>query len=152
MIALRAAWLAVLTALGGTAAGLGTYTFFYAEGASYLSSDPTVCANCHIMQEHYDAWRAGGHHAAARCVDCHLPHTLAGKYIAKSLNGYHHSKAFTTQNFQEPIKIKPMSARIVQDNCIRCHADMASNLVLMGRADPDYPKCAHCHARVGHDF
>ena len=33
----------------GTAAGIGSYTFVYAKGASYLSNDPNACANCHVM-------------------------------------------------------------------------------------------------------
>jgi cytochrome c nitrite reductase small subunit len=44
------------------------------HGTSYLSSDPAVCINCHIMQEQYDGWLHGSHHAVAVCNDCHLPH------------------------------------------------------------------------------
>jgi len=52
--------LAVLPALTagsfGVLLGLGGTTFDYAEGLSYLSTDPAACANCHIMQPQYDAW------------------------------------------------------------------------------------------------
>jgi cytochrome c nitrite reductase small subunit len=41
----------------GLAVGLGAFTFGYAKGASYLSTDPAVCANCHIMGEHFTAWQ-----------------------------------------------------------------------------------------------
>ena len=34
----------------GVVVGLGTYTFVYAKGYSYLSNDPAACANCHVMQ------------------------------------------------------------------------------------------------------
>jgi cytochrome c nitrite reductase small subunit len=34
----------------GLAAGLGAFTFVYARGYSYLSNDPSACANCHIMR------------------------------------------------------------------------------------------------------
>ena len=54
--------------------GIGTYTLFYAEGFSYLSDDPEVCVNCHIMQSQYDSWLKASHHDVANCVDCHLPH------------------------------------------------------------------------------
>ena len=33
----------------GIAIGLGSYTFVYARGYSYLTNDPAACANCHIM-------------------------------------------------------------------------------------------------------
>src|SRR5262245_4500352 len=89
-------------------AGIGTYTFVYAEGFSYFSSDPKACVNCHIMNDQYDGWRKSSHHAAALCVDCHMPHdSLAAKLIAKADNGYHHSKGFTLQDFHEPIMITP---------------------------------------------
>jgi cytochrome c nitrite reductase small subunit len=53
---MRAAGVAIVTAgLIGGAVGLGAFTFVYAKGASYLSTDPAVCANCHTMQEHFDA-------------------------------------------------------------------------------------------------
>lgn len=132
----------------GLLAGLGLITFNYAEGLSYLSSDPKACVNCHIMQSQYDGWQKGSHHAAATCVDCHLPVDLLGKYLAKAQNGWNHSKAFTLQNFPEPIIITARNAAILQANCLRCHEDMVHNLVVSH--DNDGPRCAHCHEAVGH--
>ena len=86
--------LAVLGALVGVLLGVGGYTFFYAEGLSYMSTDPKACVNCHIMRPQYDSWQKSSHHNVAKCVDCHLPHDFIGKYIAKSENGYHHSMGF----------------------------------------------------------
>jgi cytochrome c nitrite reductase small subunit len=48
--------------------GAGGYTFFYARGASYLSSDPRMCVNCHIMRDQFDGWQKASHHAFARCM------------------------------------------------------------------------------------
>ena len=98
-------WLSIAASLGAFL-GLGLYTFRVAEGLSYFSTDPKACANCHIMLPQYDSWQKSSHHAVARCVDCHLPHELIPKYIAKAENGYHHSKGFTLQDFHEPILIK----------------------------------------------
>ena len=95
-----------LAVLLGLLAGVGGYTLLYAEGLSYMSADPKVCVNCHIMQPQYDSWQKASHHTVATCVDCHLPHSFIGKYLAKAENGYHHSKAFTLQDFHEPILIK----------------------------------------------
>src|ERR1043165_9435033 len=78
----------------GIVLGLGLFTFYYAEGGSYFSSDPRACTNCHIMREHFDGWQKASHHAHAKCVDCHLPHDFVGKYIAKAENGFWHSKGF----------------------------------------------------------
>lgn len=134
-------------AVGGLL-GLGMATFDYAEGTSYLSTDPAACANCHIMWSQYDSWQKASHHTVATCVDCHLPHDFVGKYLAKAENGWNHSKGFTLQDFPEPIRITPKNARILQDNCLRCHADLV-HAQTGGRAD-DAPRCARCHGDVGH--
>ncbi len=77
---------ALLASLGiGTAAGVGGFTFVAAHGGAYLSDDPAVCVNCHIMREQFDGWQHGSHHAVAVCNDCHLPHeNLAGKLYVKA--------------------------------------------------------------------
>src|SRR4051812_48612540 len=119
----------VLAALLGTFCGVGFYTFGYSKGLSYLSSDPAACANCHIMQDQYPSWQGGTHHAAAVCVDCHLPHAFVPKMIAKSEHGWRHSKAFTLQNFHEPIQITAKSSADLQANCLRCHGDFLHGIV-----------------------
>ena len=141
---------AIVGGLLGVLAGVGLFTFDYAEGFSYMSNDPEVCINCHIMESQYDSWQKASHHGVARCVDCHLPHDLVGKYIAKTENGYHHSKGFTLQNFHEPIMIKEKNSRILQENCLRCHEDMVQNLVMSARSEENSIQCVHCHQSVGH--
>jgi cytochrome c nitrite reductase small subunit len=130
--------------------GLGAATFDYAEGTSYLSTDPAACANCHIMQSQYDSWQKASHHTVATCVDCHLPHDLAGKYAAKLRNGWNHSKAFTLQDFPEPIVITPVNADILQANCVECHGGLVHDLLAVRAAAGPGDRCVHCHADVGH--
>jgi cytochrome c nitrite reductase small subunit len=136
--------------LFGLLVGVGTFTFDYAKGASYFSTDPTACANCHVMQEYFDSWQKGTHHTAAKCIDCHLPHEFVHKYIAKADEGMRHSWAFTFQNFHEPIEIIPRDARILQNNCLRCHGDLVHALVNGKTADANDIRCVHCHLSVGH--
>ena len=140
----------LLAVLIGVLLGVGGYTFLYAEGLSYMSDDPEVCINCHIMQPQYDSWQKSSHHAVAVCVDCHLPHDFLGKYIAKADNGWHHSKGFTLQNFHEPIMIKGPNARILQDNCLACHADIVHELVVGVNGPAEEVGCVRCHVTVGH--
>lgn len=74
-------WLvvAVFLAAGvGFVAGAGAYTFVYAKGASYLGTDSSACANCHIMSEQYAGWTRSSHHDVAGCNDCHAPHDVVG--------------------------------------------------------------------------
>lgn len=152
--------LAVIASLFvGTLIGVGGFTFVVAHGASYLSDKPEVCVNCHIMREHFDGWQKGSHHAVAICNDCHLPHdSLAGKLLVKASNGYHHSQAFTLQNFQEPIRIKPGNASVLERNCLRCHGPLIEDITAHGTlgvpTDPtrrsDLYGCVVCHQDVGH--
>lgn len=146
----RTAWAGlVLAALSGTVAGLGSYAFYFAHGASYLSDDPRACVNCHIMREEFDAWLKGGHHAHATCNDCHVPQSLIPRYLVKIEHGYRHSKGFTFQDFHEPILIKSSSREVVQDNCLRCHGALTSEIA--GHAGDDRSLgCTHCHQQTGH--
>ncbi len=140
---------AALALVLGLLAGVGSFTFGYAQGLSYFSSDPVACANCHIMQEHYDTWQKSSHHHIAVCIDCHLPHDTVRKYIAKADNGFFHSMAFTLNNFHEPIQIKPRNRRITQENCVACHVNTVHQMLPEAPAD-DMLMCIHCHADVGH--
>ena len=140
----------LLAVLAGILLGVGGYTFLYAEGLSYMSDDPEVCINCHIMQPQYESWQKSSHHAVAVCVDCHLPHDFLGKYIAKAENGWHHSKGFTLQNFHEPIMIKGPNSAILQDNCLACHQDLVHELVVGVNGPAEEVRCVHCHVTVGH--
>ena len=143
----------------GVFVGSGVFTFFTAHGASYLSNDPSVCVNCHVMKEEFDGWQHGSHHAVAVCNDCHLPHdNVVHKLFVKASNGYHHSKAFTLMNFQEPIRIKPANAEVLESNCVRCHETITSEITAHGTlgvpSDParqaDLYGCVRCHQEVGH--
>jgi len=147
--------LLLLAAAAGIALGVSAFTFSYAEGLSYFSTDPKACANCHIMNDQYASWTKGPHHGDARCVDCHLPHDTVEKYLAKALNGYHHSKGFTLQDFHEPILIKRRNAEILQNNCLRCHGDLVHDALVAGARGPqptevEDGRCVHCHRGVGH--
>ena len=140
----------LLSASIGVLMGLGGFTFFYAEGASYLSNDPKACVNCHIMREQYDGWLKGSHHAVATCNDCHVPHEFISKYLAKAENGFWHSKGFTLQDFHEPIRIKPRNKTILQENCVGCHASLVTEIATHPGNDEQMLDCMHCHSGVGH--
>ena len=93
----------LLSILLGVLLGTGVFTMHYGEGLSYFSTDPAACKNCHIMNPQFDSWQKSSHKTATACIGCHLPHDFVGKYVAKAENGWNHSKAFTTQDFKEPI-------------------------------------------------
>lgn len=128
--------------------GAGFFTFFYAKGFSYLSNDPKACVNCHVMNDQYNAWQKSSHHKAATCNDCHVPHGFPAKYIGKARNGWNHSRAFTMQDFPEPIRITENNLNVLQHNCISCHQTMVSDIAGHGKSAEK--RCTECHRSVGH--
>ena len=134
----------------GLFAGVGGYTFYYAEGLSYFSNDPKACVNCHIMREQYDGWLKSPHHAVATCNDCHTPHDFLGKYITKAENGYWHSKGFTLQDFHEPIMIRASNSTVLQRNCVSCHQQLVSEMNTHVGNQRKMLDCVSCHRDVGH--
>ena len=85
------------------------------------------------------------------CGNGSVKYYVNPKYIAKGDNGWRHSKAFTLQNFHEPIQITPRNAAILQENCVRCHADFVHELVEGARIrSGEEVQCVHCHRNVGH--
>ncbi|HEX8697884.1 MAG TPA: cytochrome c nitrite reductase small subunit [Myxococcaceae bacterium] len=154
-----------LSALVGTAIGIGGFTFVYAKGASYMTDDPSACANCHIMNEQYAGWRKASHHTVAVCNDCHAPKDFLGKYTTKALNGWHHSVAFTTGDFPEPIRITPRNREITEAQCRYCHQELVQAIdtgprmvtapapvpaAASAHTGEDFLSCIRCHRNVGH--
>ena len=150
-------WRAELSGLGvaiciaaGLIFGAGTYTFHYAEGTSYLSNDPAACANCHVMNDYYAGWQQASHHHVATCNDCHVPHDLLRKYLVKADAGYRHSKAFTLENFHEPIQMIDRSYHVLTANCVACHRTAVHELTASAAVFGETDDCLHCHRSVGH--
>jgi cytochrome c nitrite reductase small subunit len=133
----------------GTVIGLGSYTFLYARGASYLTDNPAACANCHIMQEQFDGWVKASHRAAAACNDCHTPAGFLPKYATKALNGFWHSFAFTTGRFPEPIRIGARNHAVTEQTCRTCHQAIVEAIEGPHRQGASL-SCIRCHSEVGH--
>lgn len=133
----------------GVALGIGTYTFGYAKGWSYLTNNPAACANCHIMNEQYDAWHTSSHRSVATCNDCHTPAALIPKYLVKAENGFWHSFYFTTGTHPDPIQIRDVSRRVVEANCRRCHSEIVDQIDTLAGHGREMD-CVRCHRSVGH--
>ena len=140
---------AIVASLFGVLVGISGVGFQYAEGLSYLSREPTACANCHIMEDHYSAWLQSSHHSVATCNDCHTPGNLVGKYATKASNGFWHSFAFTTGRFPDPIRIKKHNRDIAEAACRKCHAEIVSSIEAPHHDDTRM-SCIRCHSGVGH--
>lgn len=141
-------WAIAAVAAVGVLIGLSIFTFEYAEGMSYFSSDPAACLNCHIMRDQYDGWNHSTHKAVAACNDCHAPHTMPDKWIVKGINGFNHSVAFTFDSFPEPIRIRDFNQRVTLDNCVECHETAVSQIHYDGAGQEQ--SCLTCHKDIGH--
>ena len=150
MIEKKMTWLMFMCICLGLLFGMAGYIFVYAKGYSYLVNDPKACANCHIMQDYYDSWVRSSHHQAATCNDCHVPHHPLLKYVAKAKNGYNHSRAFTMQDFKEPIRITKPNLVDLQHNCIECHATITSEIAAHKDVEEGQARCTACHRSSGH--
>ena len=133
----------------GILVGLGTFTFGYGEGDAYLTDNPAACANCHVMQAQYDSWTHSSHQRVATCNDCHLPPGFVSPWITKADNGFFHSVAFTTNDFPDPIQIKPRNRRVTQRACLHCHSEFVNHM-LPAEANGEVLLCVSCHGDVGH--
>jgi cytochrome c nitrite reductase small subunit len=157
---------AAFVAVVGILVGLGTYTFVYARGYSYLFDDPTACVNCHVMREQYQTWEISSHRGVT-CNGCHTPHDLVGKYLVKAENGFAHAWVFTLGDPQV-IQIRHRSRAVVEANCVECHTGTIAGtfldvhhgkehgtldtlkLLVAPPSEAEGPRCSTCHSDVGH--
>ena len=138
--------------------GVFGYVVHESKALSYLSSDPKVCINCHTMNTHYATWQHSSHRDRATCVECHLPRdSFVNKMIAKAKDGYNHSVAMTFRTYGSNLRISDDAARRIQANCISCHQEAVSQMMvnsdLYPSAHSDLPMgrpCWDCHRSLPH--
>jgi cytochrome c nitrite reductase small subunit len=140
----------LLAILIGALAGVGLYTFGYAKGASYMTDDPSACANCHVMRDQFDAWMKSSHGKVAVCNDCHTPPGFVSKYGTKALNGFFHSLAFTTGHFPDEIRITSRNFSVTERACLKCHEDIVMSIRGTRQHRRGDVSCIGCHRTVGH--
>jgi cytochrome c nitrite reductase small subunit len=145
---MRPSFLFLIAGLLGCALGVGSYTFVYAKGYSYLTDDPGAFANCHIMREQFEGWTRSSHRAVAVCNDCHTPPGAVPKYVTKARNGFWHSFYFTTGAFHEPIQITGRNLSVTESACRKCHGAVVDAIDPASGAPP--LSCVTCHRSVGH--
>ncbi len=105
---------------------------------------PEFCASCHVMEAEYEAWFHTGAHRRIRCVDCHLPHqNPAVYYMWKGIDGTRDAVMFHTGLVPDRIEISRHGQDVLQDNCLRCHAEAVAMIDKERR-------CWGCHRRLAH--
>ncbi|MBM3492966.1 MAG: cytochrome c nitrite reductase small subunit [Armatimonadetes bacterium] len=132
----------------GLCVGMGLFVVHISEASSYLSDNPETCINCHIMVPEYASWRHSSHGRVTNCNDCHVPHTSAlAKYYFKAKDGSRHSALFMLRRERQVIVAIPESRRVIQENCVRCHARVFESPRVHARTERP---CIDCHREVPH--
>ncbi len=140
------------------AVGMFAYVVYASNMMSYLSSDPKVCINCHTMNTQYATWQHSSHRGRATCVQCHLPQeSFVDKIFAKSRDGFNHSVAMTFRTYGHNIRASENAVERIQANCITCHREIVSQIMLNNKLYQDKGNSAHsdrkcwdCHRDVSH--
>lgn len=137
----------------GFIVGGAIYNLYNAQVLDYLSSDSKACANCHVMNEVFND-HSKSPHKSLDCIDCHLPHSFVAKWLNKAKTGIGHAYHFTFDKEQPSnFSANEDTKKWVQNNCIRCHGDYASNAInptLKHNYTNDALNCVSCHKDVGH--
>ena len=149
-------WRFLVTILLGIFIGLFLFIIHAARATSYLSDDPKACVNCHVMAPQYATWERGSHGKVTSCNDCHVPQdNFLSKYFFKASDGLRHSFMFTFRLEPQVIQIKEAGKKAVQNNCIRCHANVIHPISLRSISnktiiDEESRYCWDCHRETPH--
>lgn len=138
-----------MMAVTGILFGLGLVALRASNATSYLSEDPKACINCHVMVPYYASWERSSHRQVATCNDCHVPQdNKLRKLWFKAMDGLRHAAVFTRRREPQTLRLNPAAVPVVQQNCVRCHADQVMN-TRMGSSRWKR-SCWECHREVPH--
>jgi cytochrome c nitrite reductase small subunit len=150
-------WRIPVFILSGMFCGLAAYSVYVSKAWSYLSDDPEVCVNCHIMAPQYATWSHSAHREYASCNDCHVPHdSFFRHYMFKAKDGLRHATLFTLRAERQVIFIEQEGRDVVQENCIRCHIKQFDKDKLISQTRGMYKVhhqdryCWECHRETPH--
>jgi len=137
---------AVLVSVGG-----GT-TFIALE----VTTDPTFCTSCHIMEPYYESW-ASSSHKDVGCVECHyepgLLETFEGKFkalsqLAKYVTATEGSKPWAEVSDQSCMRSGCHSSRLLEGEIQfgRIRFDHEHHLSSLRRGKK--LRCTSCHSQL----
>ena len=135
----------------GVLAGLLLVVGDVSRAMSYLSDEPEVCVNCHVMNPQYATWQRSSHGNNTTCNDCHVPHdNKLNHYLFKAKDGIKHASVFTFRGEPQVIRISEEAVGVVEANCVRCHKHSLERVGLHMPSEEGGKKCWDCHRQVPH--
>ena len=150
-------WKILAITISGIIVGGVGLLLYMMRAHTYLGDDPAACMNCHIMAPYYATWFHSSHARVATCNDCHVPpDNFVKKWAFKGNDGMRHVAAFVTFSEPQVIRANDQSAKVIMNNCIRCHNQLNTEIVSAGRIDymmaqvGEGKACWDCHRDIGH--
>jgi cytochrome c nitrite reductase small subunit len=137
----------LLVYMGFSSALGGLFVLYFLFGPpqvmAYFES-VEFCSTCHIVEPMAEHLFHSVHSDKVSCVDCHLPNgNVIEHYVQKSWQGVIDPLVFYTNNVPDELKASAGMKKIVQDNCVRCHGQMVSEI-------DNKRQCWDCHRRLYH--
>lgn len=143
--------LRIVTLTAGFALGFGLIAMVFMV---QVSSTPTFCGTCHIMQPYYQSWKHSKHNRVA-CVECHISPGLTSeirkKYEAVSMVVKYLTNTYSTNPWAE----------VDDAACLRCHERrlLEGRVVFHGVVFDHRPhltevrrgmhlRCTSCHSQI----
>jgi len=135
----------------GMVVGLGMVMTY---GAMEVSSTPSFCGSCHVMEPYYDSWEISSH-AEIACVDCHIPPGMTAelrkKFEALSMVARYFTATYGTNPWAE----------VADESCLECHdRRLLSDTEAFGDVRFDHQphlselrrgkrlQCTSCHSQI----
>jgi len=132
-------WLyALLPALGGVVLTVGVAL------AMHTTDQASFCGSCHSMSEAALTHQRSVH-AKLACNECHAPYNLVAKVPFKTKEGMRDMYVTATSTIPDLIHPGGETKDVTQANCLRCHAETTSTVVMTSK-----PYCTDCHRSVPH--
>lgn len=113
-----------------------------------LMDGPRFCGLCHVMRPQVDSYLHSAHRDRAACGDCHLPHGVAAGALYKAYTGTRDLLAVTLGAHPDAVRLSVSGAAVVQENCLRCHAETVARIGDTSRGGG--LRCFDCHRHVPH--
>ena len=108
---------------------------------------PAACGTCHVMAHEVETLATSPHSETA-CLDCHSAIGFVAKPVDEVKTAARHAYVFMTNKTPDIIKPDHHALKIVQDNCVRCHADTLGNTHIDRTGTTGY--CFECHRNTTH--
>ena len=111
-----------------------------------ISSTNEFCGSCHVMKPMLESSFHSVHRAPqVNCKDCHLPNDNVVKMLGYKAYSGIKDVVSNTVGPPDQIRVTLTSKKIIQSNCVRCHATLVQNI------SPDGGKyCFECHRSIPH--